>query len=240
MEIDISFLGQLLAIVGINLVLSGDNAVVIALATLRLPERERKLGIFWGTFGAVALRVALTAVAAVLLKVPFVQAVGGVLLAWIAIKLLKGQDDEENVEAAGNLIEAIKTIIFADLLMSLDNVLAVAGASQGNLLLLILGLLISIPIVIFGSSLLSSLMRKWPWIVSLGAGLLGYTAGEMLLNDSYFHFLASIHLLEYLIPGLLAVGVVVVGHMLKRRQAGQSSQPEQCVDEDEKRRLSNY
>ena len=234
MEMDFSFWSSLLVIIGIDLVLSGDNAVVIALATLRLPERERKLGIFWGTFGAVALRVILTAVAAVLLKIPFVQAVGGVLLAWIAIKLLKGQDEEEHVEAAANLMGAIKTIIFADLLMSLDNVLAVAGASGGNVLLLILGLLISIPIMIFGSSLLSSLMKKWPWLVSLGAGLLGYTAGEMLLNDSYFHFLSQTHVLEYVVPGLLAIGVIVVGNMLKKKKGTGYSRLEEPADKSRK------
>jgi YjbE family integral membrane protein len=218
MELDAGFWSALLVIIGINLVLSGDNAVVIALATLRLNDNDKKKGIFWGTFGAVALRIVLTAVAAALLKIPFVQAVGGILLAFIAVKLLKGEDGDEHVQAAGSLREAIQTIIFADLLMSLDNVLAVAGASGGNLVLLILGLLISIPIVIFGSTILSNLMKKFPWIVSLGAGLLGYTAGEMILNDTYFHFLAEIHVLEYLIPGILAVGVVVLGNWLKRRK----------------------
>lgn len=218
MQLDTTFWSSLLAIIGINLILSGDNAVVIALATLRLEGKEKKQGIFWGTFGAVALRIVLTAVAAFLLKIPFVQAVGGILLAFIAVKLLKGEDDDENVHAAGNLKEAIKTIIFADLLMSLDNVLAVAGASGGNLLLLILGLIISIPIVIFGSTILSNIMNKYPWIISLGAGLLGYTAGEMILKDSFFHFLSEIHILEYLIPGVLAIGVILLGNWLKRKR----------------------
>ncbi|NLI92826.1 MAG: TerC family protein [Peptococcaceae bacterium] len=214
---DISFWSSLLSILVINLVLSGDNAVVIALATLNLEEKDKKLGIFWGTFGAVILRIALTAVAAMLLKIPFVQAVGGLLLTWIAVKLLKDQDGEDHhTKSAGNLMDAIKIIIFADLLMSLDNVLAVAGAAGGNLVLLILGLGISIPIVIFGSTLLSGLMKKWPWLVSLGAGLLGYTAGEMVLNDSYFHFLSEITVLEYLIPWGLAVLVVIIGNVIKR------------------------
>lgn len=231
MEMGAGFWGALFSIVIINLVLSGDNAVVIALATLRLGEKERKQGIFWGTFGAVALRVVLTAVAAMLLKIPFVQAVGGLLLAWIAIKLLKGEDDEGDIKAAGNLREAIQTIIFADLLMSLDNVLAVAGASKGNLLLLVLGLLISIPIVIFGSTLLSNLMKKWPWLISIGAGLLGYTSGEMFLNDTFFHFLAEIKILEYLIPGILAVGVIVIGNLLKRRKKKHTATEQEPHDE---------
>ncbi|MDA8227549.1 MAG: TerC family protein [Desulfitobacterium hafniense] len=219
MELDVTFWSSLASIMLINLVLSGDNAVVIALATLRLGEKERKLGIFWGTFGAVALRVVLTAIAAFLLKIPFVQAIGGVLLLWIAVKLLKGEDEGDHVEAAGNLKEAIKIIIFADLLMSLDNVLAVAGAAKGNMVLLILGLVISIPIVIFGSSILSVLMKKFSWIISLGAGLLGYTAGEMILNDAYFHFLTKIHILEYVIPFGLAALVVFIGNYLKKSSA---------------------
>lgn len=218
MELDATFWSSLLMIIGINLVLSGDNAVVIALATLRLEGKEKKQGIFWGTFGAVALRIILTAVAAYLLKIPFVQAVGGILLAFIAVKLLKGEDEDEDVHAAGNLREAIKTIIFADLLMSLDNVLAVAGASGGNVVLLILGLIISIPIVIFGSTILSNLMKRFAWIISVGAGLLGFTAGEMILKDSFFHFLAEIPILEYLIPVILAFGVVLLGNWLKRKR----------------------
>lgn len=218
MLLDPSFWSALLVIIGINLVLSGDNAVVIALATLRLGEKEKKQGIFWGTFGAVALRVALTAIAAVLLKIPFVQAVGGILLAIIAVKLLKGEDGDENIHASGNLREAIQTIIFADLLMSLDNILAVAGASGGNMVLLILGLIISVPIVIFGSTVLSNLMKRYTWIISVGAGLLGYTSGEMILNDSFFYFLSEIHILEYLIPGVLALGVIILGNWLKRKK----------------------
>ncbi|NLI92832.1 MAG: TerC family protein [Peptococcaceae bacterium] len=213
---DISFWSSLLSIIVINLVLSGDNAVVIALATLNLNEKDKKKGIFWGTFGAVALRIVLTAVAAMLLKVPFVQAVGGMLLTWIAVKLLKDQGGEEqHLEASGNLLGAIKVIIFADLLMSLDNVLAVAGAAGGNIPLLIIGLCLSIPIVIFGSTLLSSLMNKWPWLVSIGAGLLGYTAGEMVLNDTSFKFLHNYHVLEYVIPWGLAILVVIIGNLLK-------------------------
>ncbi|RNC27969.1 MAG: hypothetical protein AWM53_02044 [Candidatus Dichloromethanomonas elyunquensis] len=214
---DISFWSSLLSILVIDLILSGDNAVVIALATLNLDDEDKKRGIFWGTFGAVGLRILLTAIAAILLKVPFIQAIGGSLLTWIAIKLLKDQDAEEHhMQAAGSLFDAIKIIIFADLLMSLDNVLAVAGAAGGNYILLVLGLCISIPIVIFGSTLLSGLMEKWPWLVFIGAGLLGYTAGEMVLNDSYFRFLHEIPALEYIIPWGLAVFVVIIGSVIKK------------------------
>lgn len=224
MDVGAGLLGSILSITLMDLVLSGDNAVVIALATLRLGEKERRKAIFWGTFGAIALRVSLTTIAVMLLAIPFVQVVGGLLLAWIAVKLLLGDEDESEVKEASSLRAAIQTIIIADFLMSLDNVLAVAGASQGNISLLIFGLFISIPIVVFGSTFLSSLMKKWSWLVSLGAGLLGYTAGEMLLNDSYFHFLAQISILDYLIPGALGVGLVIVGNLLRiRREKGLES-----------------
>ncbi|NLI90828.1 MAG: TerC family protein [Peptococcaceae bacterium] len=221
MELDITFWSSLFSILIINLILSGDNAIVIALATLNLSEKDKKKGIFWGTFGAVALRILLTAVAAILLKLPFVQAVGGLLLTYIAVKLIRDQTEQSHTtESSGNLFGVIKIIIFADLLMSLDNVLAVAGAAGGNLVLLVLGLTISIPIVIFGSTFLSSLMKKLPLLVSLGAALLGYTAGEMVLKDSHFHFLEKIFLLEYLIPWGLALLVVVIGNYLKYLQKG--------------------
>ena len=208
---DLAFFSALLSIIIINIVLSGDNAVVIAMATLRLETRQRKKAIFWGTFGAVGLRVALTAVAAMLLTVPYIQAVGGFLLTWIAVKLLAEDESGEDKEAPGSMAQAIRTIIIADFLMSLDNVLAVAGASGGNLPLLIIGLMLSIPLVVWGSTFLSQLMRKWPWLVGLGAGLLGFTAGEMLLKEPYLKFLAENPILEYLIPGLFAVGVIGIG-----------------------------
>lgn len=223
MLMDAALLGGALNVVTIDLVLSGDNAVVIALATLRLSEKDRKKGIFWGTFGAVVLRIVLATIAVILLKLPFVQAVGGILLTVIAINLLKDEQNNENVKAAGNLREAIQTIIFADFLMSLDNVLAVAGAAKGNILLLIFGLMISIPIVILGSNIISKFMKKWPWLVSLGAGLLGYTAGGMILNDSYFGFLAEIPILNDLVAGLFAIGVMIIGNAIKKRNKSNSA-----------------
>ncbi len=209
---DLAFFSALLSIIIINIVLSGDNAVVIAMATLRLEPKQRKKAIFWGTFGAVALRVVLTAIAAMLLTVPYIQAIGGLLLTWIAVKLLAEDKSGEDKEAPGSMAEAIRTIIIADFLMSLDNVLAVAGASGGNLPLLIVGLMLSIPLVVWGSTFLSQLMRKWPWLVGLGAGLLGFTAGEMLLKEPYLKFLTENPILEYLIPGLFAVGVIGIGY----------------------------
>jgi len=177
------FITGLITICVVNLVLSGDNAVVIALASRNLPVKQRKLAIFWGSAGAIILRVILTIVAVMLLKIPYLQTVGGLLLIWIGIKLLVEEEDEDEMEASSNMITAIKTIIIADLIMSLDNVLAVAAASKGNYTLLIIGLAISIPIIIVGSQLLVWLMNKFPPFVYIGAGLIAWTAGEMINGD---------------------------------------------------------
>jgi YjbE family integral membrane protein len=154
-------------IIGVNIVLSGDNAVVIALAARSLPQRQQKLAIFWGAGAAV----------------PLLKIVGAVLLLWIGVKLLVPEDDGDDVNASDNLMTAIKTILIADLVMSIDNVIAVAAAAQGSYLLLILGLAISIPLVIFGATLLVHLMERYPVIITIGAGLIGFVAGEMLVTD---------------------------------------------------------
>jgi len=220
----IAFWSSLFEIFLINLILSGDNAVVIALATLHLKEKDRRKGIFWGTFGAVVLRMGLTAIAALLLSLAYIQALGGILLLIIAFKLLKGEEASSEGEncAPYSLKDAIKTIIIADLLMSLDNVLAVAGAAGGNMQLLMLGLAISIPIVIFGSTLLSSLMRKFPWLISVGAGLLCFTAGKMILNDTSVALFANSYILAKSFPFMLATGVIIVGNYVRYRSVNQS------------------
>jgi YjbE family integral membrane protein len=202
----------LFEIILINIVLSGDNAVVIALACRNLDAKYQKKAVFLGSFGAIALRVGLTFVAVYLLQIPFLNLIGGILLLWIAIKLLKGED-EENIEASSNLMGAIKTIIIADLVMSLDNVVAVAGAANGNMTLILVGLAISIPLIIWGSQILMVIMDKFPIIIILGAGLLGYTAGEMILSDrAIHHFFEDLNQsFHIIIPLLLAVFVVVVG-----------------------------
>ncbi|MGH8648359.1 MAG: TerC family protein [Burkholderiales bacterium] len=168
----------------INIVLSGDNAVVIALAARSLPPRQQKAAIFWGAGAAVVMRIVLTIFAVALLKYPYLKLVGAALLLWIAVKLLLPEDgDEGDVESSDNLWAAIKTILIADLVMSLDNVIAVAAAARGSLTLLILGLAISIPIVIVGATLLMKIMERFPVIITLGAALLGWVAGDMAATD---------------------------------------------------------
>ena len=170
-------------IIGVNIILSGDNAVVIALAARSLPAKQQKLAIFWGAGAAIVLRIVLTLFAVALLTLPYLKLIGSVLLFWIGIKLLVPEDDDEDVAASEHLLTAIKTILIADLVMSLDNVIAVAAAAGGSILLLVLGLAISIPLVIFGATLLVKAMERYPVIITIGAGLIGWVAGEMLISD---------------------------------------------------------
>ena len=170
-------------IIGVNIVLSGDNAVVIALAARSLPPRQQKLAIFWGSGAAIVMRIVLTLFAVTLLGMPWLKLVGSLLLFWIGVKLLTDEGGGDDIESSDNLIAAIKTILIADLVMSLDNVIAVAAAAQGNVTLLVLGLAISIPLVIFGATLLLKLMERYPVIITIGAALIGMVAGEMLVTD---------------------------------------------------------
>src|SRR5258707_9747243 len=170
-------------IIGVNIILSGDNAVVIALAARSLPARQQKQAIFWGAGAAIVLRIILTLFAVALLALPWLKLVGSLLLFWIGVKLLIPEDDDPDIKAHEHLMSAIKTILVADLVMSLDNVIAVAAAAGGSVVLLILGLAISIPLVVFGATLLVKLMDRYPVIITIGAGLIGWVAGEMLVTD---------------------------------------------------------
>lgn len=219
MEGELLLIG-LIKIIVINIVLSGDNAVVIALACRNLAKEQQKKAILYGSFGAIVLRVALTFIAVWMLRIPLVQAAGGLLLVYIAVKLLKNEEDEGKINSSPRVGEAIRTIMIADLVMSLDNVLAVAGAAGGNYVLIGLGLLISIPLIIWGSQLLMGLMNRFPIIVLLGAGLLGYTAGEMIAGDSLVNRLAEAIFpqIHYILPAGMALLIVVLGIMSKRSE----------------------
>ncbi|MDM0115246.1 TerC family protein [Variovorax sp. J22R133] len=178
----------LFKIIWINILLSGDNAVVIAMAARALPDAQQKQAIAIGSGAAVVLRIALTVVAAALLSLPFLQIVGGLLLLWIGVQLL-GEEEEDGGESReySGLLAAIRTILIADLVMSLDNVVAVAAAAQGDMTLLVAGLAISIPLVIFGSALMIKLMERFPIVVMLGAALIGWVAGETIVSDVSLH-----------------------------------------------------
>jgi len=212
--VNMEFAVALLSIMLVNIVLSGDNAVVIAMSVRSLPDKQRKQGILYGTGIAVLLRIVLTFFAAKLLDIPFMKLAGGILIAWIAVKLFLEEGAEENAEnKPKNVWKAITTILIADLVMSVDNVLAVAGASRGNLTLLVIGLGMSIPIVIFASSFLSRLMERFPVITWIGAAILGKVAGSMIMEDPMVEriFHNPGQLVEYSVQTFFALGVVVSG-----------------------------
>lgn len=217
---DLAMLWGIINIVIIDLVLAGDNAVVIAMAVRNLPDRQRNTGIILGAGAAVALRVVLTFFVAQLLSISFVKLVGGIAIFWIGVKLLKeGVHDEGDGQQASTLWQAIRLIIIADITMSLDNVLAVAGASQGSLFLLLFGLILSIPLVVFASSILSRLMDRYPLIIWIGAAVLGRVAGQMIITDPFVMDL--IHPSQALIYGVEAVftaGVLLLGWLLIKRR----------------------
>ncbi|MDT8899917.1 TerC family protein [Anaeroselena agilis] len=208
---------ELLAALGsimlINLILSGDNAVVIALASRNLPRDQRRKAIFWGSLGAVILRVVLTLAAAYLLQIPYLQFAGGLALLYIAVKLIADDKGEVKCHEAACLSEAIKVILFADVIMSLDNVLAIAGVANGNWMLLGIGLAMSIPLVVFGSQLILSLMDRFPIIIYAGAAVLGWTAAKMVIGDAAIGAMLTAYALA--IEVVLTVGVVAAGYWLK-------------------------
>ncbi|ADE10768.1 TerC family protein [Sideroxydans lithotrophicus] len=209
-------------IIVIDLLLSGDNAVVIALACRNLPPDQRKKGIAYGVAGAILLRVVLTFFAVSLLSLPYLKLVGALLLIWIGIKLILPEEEhgEGNVKADTHLWGAVKTIIIADFVMSLDNVLGVAAAAHGNAMLLVFGLLVSIPLIAWSSQLVLKLIDRFPFIIYAGGALLGYVAGEMLVGEALFQpLLEAQHALHWLVPGVCAVLVLAVGKWLALRMA---------------------
>jgi YjbE family integral membrane protein len=219
------FWTALLKIIGVNIVLSGDNAVVIALAARSLPPKQQKLAIFWGSGAAIVMRIILTLFAVALLGLPWLKIIGSVLLLWIGVKLLLPEADEPDIDASDNLWTAIKTILIADLVMSVDNVIAVAAAAGGHWGLLMIGLAISIPLVIFGATLLLKLMERWPIIITIGAGLLGFVAGEMAWEDQGIeaftsHFPA---MAKYVVAVIGAAFVVGLGRILAGRSLKKSA-----------------
>lgn len=234
---------SLLQIIWIDLLLSGDNAVVIALACRSLPENRKKLGIWLGAGAAVGLRIIFALVVTYLLGVPYLKVIGGVLLFWIAIKLAVGEEETHgNIEASTSLWKAVRTIAIADAVMSLDNVIAIAAAARGHAELFIFGLLLSIPLIIMGAQLLTSIIERFPLLVWIGAALLGWIAAEMMLGDvAVLQWLQAnwpswvkavpvetnpiglgpADLPHYAAAAIGAAFVCVAGYVLKRRPAGQ-------------------
>ena len=209
----------------INVLLSGDNAVVIALACRNLPLKQQKQAFAIGAVGVIVLMTALTAFAAYLMSLPYLEIIGSLLLLWIGIKLLApGEEEGSEGKASAGFWDAVKTIIIADIVMSLDNVLGMAGAAKGHLGMLFVGMVITIPLILFGSALIMKLMERFPVFITFGAGLLGWVAGEMAVADPSVKgaIEAHAHWMDFAAPVLGAAAVVVVGRLLARRQAAES------------------
>lgn len=223
---DTDFWIGLIKIIWINIILSGDNAVVIAMAARSLPADQQKKAIFWGSGAAVVLRIGLTVVAAKLLQFSYLQVVGGLLLLWIGVQLLsEDEGDEGHAKENGGLMAAVRTILIADIVMSLDNVIAVAAAAKGSTTLLIIGLAISIPLVIFGSTLMIRLMERFPVIVVLGAALIGWVGGETIVSDTALKAFSQANpWLHYVAAAAGAAVVVAIGRTLQQRARTKSAE----------------
>ena len=221
----------LVQIIVINVVLSGDNAVVIALACRKLSPSHQKQAFIWGSVGVVILMVALTVIVVWLLSLPYLEIVGSLMLTWIGIKLLAAEEeggDEGGLEQKSTLMAAIRTIIIADIIMSLDNVLAMAGAAKGHLWMLIVGLVITVPVILFGSALLMKLMERFPVFVLIGAGLIGWVAGEMIISDPAIKpwIEESAPILHWVSPVVFTLVVIGTGKILERIAARKASSPD--------------
>lgn len=217
---DAAFITKILSIILLDIVLSGDNAVVIALACRNLPKRQRKKAILIGTAGAIVLRVVLTFVAVWLLQIPLVKLVGGFLLFYIALDLLKSDGEDPDLKSGNSLFTAIRTIIIADFVMSLDNVLAVAGVADGHMGLIVFGLAVSIPLIVFGSQLIIKLMDKFPILIWIGALMIAYTAGHMVVADKYGERFVeqTFPQMAFAIPTISMILLVILGLWIKSRQ----------------------
>jgi YjbE family integral membrane protein len=227
---DPEFWARWLGIVILDLTLAGDNALVIALAVRSLPRAQQFWGRVWGSLGAVGLRLAFITIVTYLLRIPLLQVAGGLLLIWIALKLVRQEPEgggDGHVRHGTSLWEAVWIIIVADVVMSLDNVLAVAGAAHGNLVLVVFGVALSLPLVVWGSGLLARLMNRYPWIVWLGGGILGYVAGEMILKDDLIRAWLGelIHLLHRLLPAVLGALLTGLGWWFARGPRPAPRQP---------------
>jgi YjbE family integral membrane protein len=230
----IELLSSLLEIIGVNIVLSGDNAVVIALASRTLPGDQRRIAILLGSAGAILMRIVLTVAAAELLQLPWLRLAGALLLVWIGVRMLldNGEDHDPVKGSAAGAWAAIRTILMADFVMSLDNVLGVAAAARGQLTLLVVGLIISIPLIVFGSALILRIMDRFPILVTLGAGLIGYVAGEMLVDEPVVEswLPAGEALVSYGVPIAGALVVMLAGHGIAARLP--RSHRQQVIDLD--------
>ena len=229
---DATFALQLLQIIWINVLLSGDNADVIALACRSLPPRERRIGVLLGAGAAVALRVVFTLVVVSLMEVPYLKLVGGALLVWIAVKLLTDETDEASVKQSDTIWNAVRTVAIADMVMSLDNVIAIAAAAKGSAALIIFGLGLSVPLIVFGATLIITVLQRYPALVWAGAGLLGWVAGSLIVSDPGWHSLMAAWpaLVDEVVGGVVGVALVLGLAWALRRRAHAAAAREQKVE----------
>ncbi len=224
MDNALTFLASILGIVVLDLVLSGDNAVVIGMAARRLSPHQRRRAIVLGGAAAIVLRILFAAIATLLLRVPLLQAAGGGLLLWIAWRLLRDEQEEHQLAESSSMAGALRTIVLADVVMSLDNILAVAGASHGSLQLLAFGLLLSMPLLLFGSSMVARIMNRMPWLALVGAAVLTWTAGGMIAEDEFLlSHLPYDHAIELTLP-LLFTALLVGPSLLQQPAVSQAVQ----------------
>jgi len=214
------FLSALLAIIIMDLVLAGDNAIVIGLAARNVPAEKQKKVIFWGIAGAIIVRALLTIFVVWLLKIPGLLLLGGLLLIWIAFKLLVEEKGHGEMKSEASLLGAIKTIIIADAVMGIDNVLAVAGAAHGSFILVVMGLMVSIPIVVWGSTIILKWVERFPAIIYIGAGVLAWTASKMIADEPFLHgFFEENPILKWALSIIIIAGVLVLGRVKKQKQS---------------------
>ncbi|WP_309123418.1 TerC family protein [Paenibacillus sp.] len=211
------FWAALITIIFIDLVLAGDNAIVIGMAARKLSPEQQKKAIFWGTFGAVAIRIVATVLVVELLKIPGLQLVGGLLLVWIAYKLLVSDEGHKDVKAKDSLWAAVQTIVIADAAMGLDNVIAVAGAAHGDMILVVIGLLVSVPIVVWGSTLFIKIVNRFPPIVYIGSGVLAFTAAKMITHEPFLHDWFANPAVYWAFLVVVILGVLAAGKLRNAR-----------------------
>ncbi len=233
MTVDTTFLLALLQIIWINILLSGDNAVVIALACRSLPPRERRIGVMLGAGAAVVLRIIFTLMVVWLMEIPYLKLVGGLLLFWIAVKLLTDEEGEASVKESDTIWNAVRTVAIADMVMSLDNVIAIAAAAKGSVPLIIFGLCLSVPLIIFGATLIITLLQRYPALVWAGAGLLGWVAGSIMVSDPGWHsvFAAWPHLVDEVVGGSVGVVFVLGLAWALRKRAASAAAAAEAVEE---------
>lgn len=223
---EMEFLTALLSIIVIDLVLAGDNAILIGLAARNLPKHQQKKVILWGSVGAIAIRIVATLAVVWLLAIPGLHLVGGLLLVYIAYKLLVDDNDHGDVKAGDSFWAAIRTVIIADALMGLDNVLAVAGASHGNMLLVVIGLLISVPVVMWGSTLILKWIDRYPIIVTIGAGVLAWTASKMIVGEHFLSGLFENGFVKYGFEILVVAAVILTARYVKSKSVKNEAEQE--------------